>query len=88
MRIEKRGEHDSFEVTGWRYEGDSVWHVKVWADNRRNSYKVTSGMFEPNPVSHTEREAVLHVIEKWETEQTRIRPLRAASQTLRIAGLA
>src|SRR5271163_187999 len=91
LRIEKRGEHGSCEVTGWRYEGDSVWHVKVWPDNRdvrRNAYKVMSSMFEPEAVSHEDREAVLRLIEKWESEQTKIQPSRlGAPPTLRFARL-
>jgi hypothetical protein len=89
LRIEKRGEHGSCEVVGWRYEGDSVWHVKVWPDNRdvrRHAYKVISGVFEPEAASHAEREAVMHLIEKWESEQTKIRPSRlGSSPTLRFA---
>jgi hypothetical protein len=64
-RIEKRGEHGTCEVTGWRCDGDSVWHVKVRPDNRdvrRNAYKVMSGMFEPDAAGQAEREAVLHLI--------------------------
>ena len=33
-RIEKHGEYGTCEVAGWRYETDSVWQVKAWADNR------------------------------------------------------
>ena len=75
-RIEKHGEYGKCEVAGWRYEGDSVWHVKVWADNRdvrRNKYKVLSGMFEPEAASQAEQEAVLSLIAKWESELATIR---------------
>jgi hypothetical protein len=82
-KIEKRGEHGTCEVSGWRYEGNSVWHVKVWADNRdvqRNAYKIISDRFEPDAVSQAEREAVLHLIAEWEREQTKIHPsLRTSS---------
>lgn len=75
-RIEKHGEYGSCEVAAWRYEGDSVWHVKVWADNRdvrRNKYTVMSGMFEPEAASQAEQEAVLSLIAKWESELATIR---------------
>ena len=46
-----------------------------------------SGMFEPEAASQEEREAVMHLIEKWESEQTKIRPSRlGSSPTLRFAG--
>jgi hypothetical protein len=62
-RIEKDGPYGTCEVAGWRYEGYSVWCVKVWAENRdvrRNTYKVMSGMFEPEATSRAEQEAVLY----------------------------
>jgi hypothetical protein len=71
LRIEKSGQHGTCEVAGWRYEGDSAWHVKVWPDNRdvsRNAYKVMFGLFDTDTASQAEREAVLHLITKWESE--------------------
>ena len=73
-RIEKHGDRKC-EVAGWRYEGDSVWHVKVGRQQniRRNKYKVLSGMFEPEAASRAEQEAVLSLIAKWESELATIR---------------
>jgi hypothetical protein len=81
-KIEKWRLHGTFEVSGWRYEGDFLWHLKVWPENRdvwRNIYKVMSGAFEPDTATDAEREAVLHLIAQWEHEHPKAHPSRIRS---------
>jgi hypothetical protein len=66
-----RGTFVGYEVTGWRYIDTATWHVKVWPAERPSDwigYTVTGGEFELKMLALPQREAVLRLIRRWETE--------------------
>jgi Anti-sigma-28 factor, FlgM len=70
-KVTCRGTFGDYEVTGWRYVEDATWHVKVWTVDEPSGwigYTVAVGIFELKMVAQAHKEAVLHVIDEWETE--------------------
>jgi hypothetical protein len=68
-KVTCRGTFGCYEVIGWRYHEDAVWHVRVWPVGRPSEwigYTVSAGIFELNMVSPAHKEAVLHLIGEWE----------------------
>ena len=70
-RIERSGEFAGYAVTGWRYHGLAIWHVKLWAkhnDEPERSYIVNAGEFSPQTLLPAERFAVLRLLAMWEAD--------------------
>jgi hypothetical protein len=70
-KVTCRGTFGGYEVTGWRYVEDATWHVKMWTVGEPSGwigYTVAVGIFELKMVAQAHKEAVLHVIDEWETE--------------------
>jgi hypothetical protein len=69
-KVERFGAFGCYEVTGWRYEDDVRWHVKVWpAGSPREwlGYTVTRGSCELSNLSQAQRSAFSDMISRWET---------------------
>jgi hypothetical protein len=67
--VSRSGAVGGYEVRGWRYTGETAWHVKVKAKggHREKAYLVTDGEFNPQTVTPMEAIVVLDLIERWET---------------------
>jgi Anti-sigma-28 factor, FlgM len=72
VKVTCRGTFGGYEVTGWRYVEDATWHVKVWTVDQPSGwigYRIAAGVFELKIVAQGHKEAVLHAIGEWQTEQ-------------------
>ena len=70
-KMERSGEFGEFAVSGWRYHGLAIWHVKLWSKNNEDperSYTVTAGAFYPQTVAPSEKFAVLRLLALWEAD--------------------
>jgi hypothetical protein len=70
-KVIRTGAVDGYQMTGWRYREDAVWHVKVWLNGHPGSwmgYTVTDGEFALKSGAKAQKEAILHVVRKWEAE--------------------
>ena len=66
--VSRSGAYGGYQVTGWKYEEDVVWHVKAV---RKSSYKdsksyvVRDGAFDPDTAIPNEKVAILSLIAQW-----------------------
>ena len=73
-KIERSGEFAGYAVSGWRYDGLAIWHVKLWPKSNNQparTYTVAAGEFYPENVTPTERFAVLRLLAMWEADGLR-----------------
>jgi hypothetical protein len=79
--VRRSGTVGGYEVRGWRYAGETAWHVKVKPKGGRyeKAYLVTDGEFIPQTASPMEAIIVLDLIELWETESPDVVPLLKAT---------
>jgi hypothetical protein len=77
--VSRSGAVGGYEVRGWRYAGETAWHLKVKAkgDRREKAYLVRDGEFYPQTVTPMEAIVVLDLIEQWENESPDAVPLLA-----------
>jgi hypothetical protein len=68
--VSRSGTVGGYEVRGWRYAGETAWHVKVKpkSGGREKAYLVRDGEFNPQTATPMEAIVVLDLIEQWETE--------------------
>jgi hypothetical protein len=68
--VSRSGTVGGYEVRGWRYVGETAWHVKVKpkGGRREKAYLVKDGEFNPQTATPMEAIIVLDLIELWETE--------------------
>jgi hypothetical protein len=67
--VSRKGAFGGYEVTGWRYAGDTAWHVKTRPKSQQQhetAYVVRDGAFDPERVIFNEKIAVLTLIAEWE----------------------
>jgi hypothetical protein len=67
--VSRKGALGEYEVTGWRYAEDAVWHVKSRRKSRQQhakAYVVRDGAFEPETARANEKIAILSLIAQWE----------------------
>jgi hypothetical protein len=67
--VSRSGVLGGYEVTGWRYAEDAVWHVKAVRKNRSQNvkaYRVRDGAFDPETAVPNEKVAILSLIAQWE----------------------
>jgi hypothetical protein len=72
-KVVRAGAVDGYQITGWRYREEAVWHVKVWVDGNPGAwmgYAVTEGEFALKGGPKTHKEAILRVVRKWDAETT------------------
>jgi hypothetical protein len=64
------GKVGGYDVRGWRYAEETVWHVKVRPKGvrREKAYLVRDGEFDPKTAAPREVIVVLSLIAQWETE--------------------
>jgi hypothetical protein len=79
--VSRSGTVGGYEVRGWRYAGETAWHVKVKpkGGRREKAYLVRDGEFNPQTATPMEAIVVLDLIEQWETESPDAPPLLKAT---------
>jgi hypothetical protein len=67
--VSRKGAFGGYEVTGWRYAGDTAWHVKTRPKSQQQhetAYVVRDGAFDPDTAIPNEKVAILSLIAQWE----------------------
>lgn len=79
--VRQSGAVGGYEVRGWRYLGETAWHVKVKPKGGRyeKAYLVRDGEFNPQTATPMEAIIVLDLIEQWERESPDTVPLVKAA---------
>jgi hypothetical protein len=70
-KVIRTGAVDGYQMTGWRYREDAVWHVKVWMNGHPGGwmgYTVKNGEFALKSGAKAHKEAISHMVREWDAE--------------------
>jgi hypothetical protein len=73
--VSRNGTIGQYEVRGWRYTEEHVWHLKVGlkgGGRYEDSYLVRNGEFDPKTATLEVKMVVVFLIAQWESESPNV----------------